>query len=224
MGRRFAIAVWIFASLISTGPGESLLEEKGDAGSLAYFMDNDLYAGTDRYYTHGGRIAWRSASRTRSKLPGWAALMAYGLPHRPLADTAYQFGISLNHEIYTPSEILIPTLQLDDRPYAGLLSLGFSIHSRNDNTLDSLELAIGVVGPAALGEEAQSVVHRIQSINEPEGWDNQLTNEPFINLYYQKKWRLQGKQSANRSFSWDCIPQFGVSLGNVRTDANAGIT
>jgi hypothetical protein len=39
-----------------------LLPDRGDA-YLSFYLDNDLFSGTDQNYTNGARIAWISGSR-----------------------------------------------------------------------------------------------------------------------------------------------------------------
>jgi lipid A 3-O-deacylase len=87
--------------------------------------------------------------------------------------------------------------------------------------LDVFEVTGGVVGPAALGREFQNGFHDIIGADHANGWDNQIHNEPGLNLVYERKYRFS---TANARTGWgaDLIPHAGVSLGNIFTYANAG--
>ncbi len=116
----------------------------------------------------------------------------------------------------------------DDRPYAGGLYGGISVHAETrrqgsggwfDN-LDGVELDLGMVGPAALGEEVQNTVHYIIGVSQSNGWDHELDNEPGVVLIYERKWRPAPWSVAG--FEMDVVPSLGGSVGNVLTQASMG--
>lgn len=59
-------ALCILVVLTTTDAGATgafgLLPDRGDA-FLSFYLDNDLFAGTDENYTNGARLAWISGSR-----------------------------------------------------------------------------------------------------------------------------------------------------------------
>ena len=57
------------------------------------------------------------------------------------------------------------------------------------DTLDSVELNFGVVGPYALGEEVQNNYHDLIGVARSNGWDNQLNNELGFMMIFERKWR-----------------------------------
>jgi lipid A 3-O-deacylase len=73
-----------------------------------------------------------------------------------------------------------------------------------------------MVGPAALGKQVQSEWHHVVGADPPQGWDNQLRNEPGVLLAYLQKWRL-GPTSGVQ-----VVPHFGATVGNVMTLLRAG--
>ena len=91
--------------------------------------------------------------------------------------------------------------------------------------LDSIELQIGIVGPQSYAEDVQRGWHTFVNADNPEGWDNQLKNEPGIVLYYDRLWVGVAK-SRSTSGGWDIdlSPHAGFALGNVYTHAAAGAT
>ena len=85
--------------------------------------------------------------------------------------------------IFTPVDINPSALQVGDHPYAGWLYGAPSLERRGrtsggTDVLEQIRLGLGWVGPGALGGEAQNFIHRNFQINQAQGWDNQLHNEP----------------------------------------------
>ena len=145
--------------------------------------------------------------------------------------------------MYTPRDVERPDPDPNDRPYAGWTHLGFSFLTKNDFRADTVMLQIGIVGPASLAEETQKLVHEITDSIDPQGWDYQLSNEPGINLGWERKWRWYARTISDDDRSpqrfrpfvdkrdqmrayWgvDVIPHVGALVGNVATYANTGFT
>ena len=135
-------------------------------------------------------------------------------------NVAYHFG----HQIYTPEEIENHWLIKDDRPYAGLMFAGVSLFSDTQHegwrSAEELHLDVGIVGPAAGGKRLQRAVHKATGSDEPNGWEHQLENEPFVNLAYQHRWWLQKRMGG---LELEYGPSLGFSLGNLYTYASTGL-
>lgn len=173
------------------------------------------------------RIDWVSDQATDSPL--WAKNLLDAI--YPLADLrAGRVGLALGHNVYTPENIAATALVVDDRPYAGWLYGGISVHAETSraisgttlDTLDTVELDIGVVGPMALAEEVQNNFHELINVNRANGWRHQLKNEPALLLIAERRWRPAPLSVG--AIDADIIPHAGVSLGNVMTLANVGAT
>jgi lipid A 3-O-deacylase len=125
--------------------------------------------------------------------------------------------------MFTPDDLDATELVADDRPYAGWLTGGFFVQRSDEHNFDHAQLDIGVVGGSMTGaENVQKFVHRIlpNQVN-PEGWDNQLSNELAINVLYQHRWRTS---TANLGgLELDAIPLAGFEFGNVAINAHAGV-
>ncbi len=176
----------------------------------------------DRYFTHGTKLVL-------THQPAYADTLAqqlgtiFPIGNNEPVDTAvgYVFG----HNIYTPDNIRNTVANPNDRPYAGWLYGGmFLQRSVNDQELDHLELNLGVVGPAALGEPIQKFVHRFTDSPEPKGWDDQLHDEFGINFIYKHKWKFTLAGDAREGFGLQTIPQAGFTVGNINRDLNAAAT
>ena len=200
-------------------------KEPSDLQTIQVFFENDLFGDTDKYYTNAIQITWLSSDLKKYaddvRLPEWSIPIIRSIPFSGDPASIHTVGLLLGQQIYTPSDIQTPTLLEKDRPYAGFLYGGLALHSKTDAVLDTLEIALGVVGPAAKAELAQNTVHDIRDIPTAKGWDNQLHNEPAVRFSWQRKWRRYSMELSN-SLGYDLISHAGITLGNVRTSGNTG--
>jgi hypothetical protein len=181
-----------------------------------FLLDNDTWAKTDRYYTNGFKFGgavnlgniWQPL-----RVPGNIAL---GFT-RPKQGSEVFGGIFVGQNLYTPKQIGEERPQPFDRPWAAWLYLGtvLQVVQPDGKVLDSVEFDVGMVGPAALGEEVQTKVHEIVGAPIPRGWHNQLPNEPGFLIAYLHKRKLG-------TTSVDVVPHAGVTLGTVLTLARVG--
>jgi len=195
--------------------------------TLNLYVENDLFSETDQDYTSGIRFSWVSPDVTdyieSEALPGWVRGLNKRLTffHRSHEGLQRNVIVSVSQQIYTPKDLSRTVLIEDDRPYAAWLSLGLGYQTRAENQLDILEVRLGMVGPAAFGQEAQDFIHDLRGFKKFQGWDNQLENEPGFVAVWEHK-RKTGKQKTGSDFGWDLIGHAGFALGNVRTHLNAG--
>jgi lipid A 3-O-deacylase len=193
--------------------------------------ENDLFLDTDRHYTQGLKFTYMFGD---DEVPDFAIDWAMKLPALGYTVEHAKAGISVGQSIFTPGDISIPTLIPADRPYAGWLYLGLILQRHGTNeflgqifgqhrSLENLEISLGVVGPWALGEEAQTWIHRLRGFDLPQGWDNQLRNEPAIQLRYTRMWNHRSP-AGWEPFAIDLIPHWGLSAGTVHVFGNIGAT
>lgn len=207
---------------IVAAPGQMLHADEGEGQQIISLqLENDLFFGfTDQEYTNGFRLNYIYAP---DKVPSAVEDVLSWIPFFPKGEEK-RFSLAVGQNIYTPSDIEVAQLLQDDRAYAGYLYLGFGVASQSDTHLDVLELDIGVVGPAALGEPVQRFVHEyISDSPEPLGWDNQLKNEPAIVMHYQRLWH-PAKAREVLGAKWDFSPHVGLSVGTVFNQASVGGT
>ena len=213
----------LFSSRVSAEE-EKRIEET--SWTFSFYFENDLFADTDQNYTNGVKLTWISPDLTRyaesKQLPEWGLKIVRCLPFINEPGFQRNVSFSLGQNMYTPQDISRSDLIKDDRPYGGWLYLGAAFHSKNDRRLDSMEIQVGMVGPASLAEESQTFVHRLRDIPVAEGWDNQIENEPGMAVVYERKWRAMVLGNPG-GMGFDAIPHLGATLGNVYTYANAGI-
>ncbi|MBP0443886.1 lipid A deacylase LpxR family protein [Roseomonas sp. SSH11] len=205
----------IFAAMLSSSP--ALAQEAPDwRGTLSLTVENDLFGGSDRYYTNGLLLTWRSPS---AELP-WplnAMDRALDLAFEP---GALRWGLSLGQNIYTPRDTSTRRPDPRDRPYAGYLYGAASLTRTTERTQTLAEIQLGVVGPSALGEFVQNNWHDVLNIRNAEGWDRQLKDEPAATILLERRWRIPMGQVG--PLQAEAIPVVAGALGNVQTYASAG--
>lgn len=205
------------------GVEEKLLPK--DSWTFSVYVENDLFANTDRDYTNGTKITMISPDVSKytdsGAVPDLFAPLLRLYTRTEREGAIRNVAISLGQNMYTPEDITTTEFQPDDRPYAGWSYLGLGLHAKTTRRLDTLELSLGMVGPASLAEDTQKLVHRIIDAQRPNGWKHQLANEPAINLVYERKYRVfyWGDEGG---LGMDFVAHGGGSLGNVFTYLNAG--
>jgi hypothetical protein len=215
------------AAVISAGEGADGPQEKREpdlGGAFSIYFENDLFAGTDRYYTNGARVAWSSGDLNRFEDSPTARTFSPLLRQVDVINRRRflrNFAIVLGQEMYTPDNTETPNLVTDDRPYAGWLYLGLGVVWKNDTTRNAALLQLGVVGPWSLAEETQRFIHQVRGFPLPQGWDNQLGNEFGAVLAFEQK-RRWTRGEYGRGFAFDVQPYAGFGVGNVLIYANVG--
>jgi lipid A 3-O-deacylase len=196
-----------------------------ELGTFEVKFENDLFSGVDQHYTNGIRVSWLSPEGDTIAPLQYVRDLLEELAQDTNKST--RFGLSAGQDLYTPRDRYRTDLITEDRPYAGWLYGGLSLHTVTDRggerkDLESIELDVGLVGPYALGEQTQNFVHEVRLIDTFDGWDNQLKNEIGLALHYERKWRLFDPVNLAGPIEFDAIPHAGVSVGNVVTQAIAG--
>ena len=222
MNHTTLLAFAAFASLLLHSA--SAAEKDTSPGTLSLYFENDLFAGTDRYYTSGVKIGWSSGdlenygdSRYASPLLPLINL----LPYINQKDYQKNLLFAVGQNIYTPNNTEASALVKGDRPYAGWLYLGIGVAWKNPDVRNTLVLNLGVVGSWSYAQEAQRLVHDLRGLDHPNGWDNQLHNELGVMAVYERDWRWP-KRERRSGLDWEFIPHAGLALGNVQTYANLG--
>lgn len=146
--------------------------------------DNDLFRGTDRYYTQG--IGIDVFSPRLENNPMNVLLLRLNHSDRD------QYGIQFRTHGCTPTSILSDSVLLGDRPFAGVFSFGIAqISQQNDRALRMTSVfQLGMIGEAALGKQTQTGIHRITGNDLPLGWQHQIKNAPIVNYTLRLEKRL----------------------------------
>ena len=196
-------------------------DDEDRSGFWSLELENDLWGSEDdRFYTGG----WQFSYSSPDPPPAYLERISELVPFYASGTTGY-YGFNIGQKIYTPENIETSSLQENDRPYAGWLFvesfIGHRYYDRGDREkINGLILTLGIVGPAALGEETQRLIHTLTGTDDPEGWDNQLENEPGLNLTYLHKWRYIFDFDEPRQYETSL--HTGLTIGNVYSYASAG--
>lgn len=188
--------------------------------SITAYWDNDgtwpnLVNDSDRYYTSAQGFEFGFDFTPDEALaarlaPGWES-PRFGL------------GLTIQQQIYTSSDISIADPDPDDHPYAGWLGLGVAFQRADEDRHDHFGLSLGIVGPDSFAEDIQKWIHEeIPDEIDPQGWDTQLSNEPALNLTYQRTWRTE--RADIRGVQMDMLPAVRLDAGNVYLRARAQAT
>lgn len=211
-------------------PGEAQAQVPGE---VRIYAENDFFnpftEQTDRYYTQGLRVEWlRPEEKSDAHfLPGithadWCSLVCGNGFREGNVNTGHAIG----QNMYTPEDISIAAPQPNDRPWAGLLygsriaRISYLERSLKAQRQDRIEVTLGVVGPASLAGVTQIEFHRLIGADRPNGWDNQLRNEPVLQLRYDTALRWPRKEGGNA----DIIPRARANLGNALISLEADVT
>ncbi len=170
------------------------------ADGVALVVENDSLLLRDRHYTSGLMLAYEDDVAGRR--------------------LAFAFGQAL----YTPAAVETETPDPERRPYAGHLFGALGWRHDGGGYDDRTTLTLGVVGPAAVGEASQKLIHRVSGYPEPQGWGSQLANEPAFNLYWRRTWAGAGVGGHPGGLDLRLRPHAGLGLGSVMTNAAIGAT
>jgi lipid A 3-O-deacylase len=169
------------------------------AFEVGIISDNDSYTSliNDKYYTNGLSIYY-------------SYLNANSNPDIRKKTTTFR----LNQSVYTPKIRNLKVISKVDRPPAGL---AFAEIKRNyfysNENVFKVGFQIGVVGPAALAEETQNVLHQIIKVDNVQGWQFQIKNTLLLQSNFMFSRKINAFDFAkNIDFHFQSESNFGTTL------------
>ena len=190
--------------------------------ALELRLDNDQFALTpaddERWYTHGffARATYDAAADADAPdsrvLAAWCAALIGCDPGARSLRT-----VSLEQTIHAPAYPGTPAPQPQDRPFAATLAVGLEVASEGERTRQALALRLGVVGPAALGEQVQNTLHGLIGETSAAGWPWQLRAQPLVELGWS---RLVRHDLPAAGLDW--VSRTAATLGTPITQAAVG--
>jgi hypothetical protein len=220
----YAFGLMANAGLPAQSEDAASAERARSASVVTLYVENDAFFDhTDRYYTSGVKLSWRSGDLTEWGQTGWRQTFLDALPFVNRPEGQKNFGFAIGQNIYTPQNLRASTPNPTDRPYAGWTYFECAFISKTPLVADTISFQLGLVGPDSYAEQTQDFVHKLINDEDPQGWAHQLHNEPGLNLVYERRWRLYAR-ALDDTLGLDLVPHAGASLGNVQTYANAGVT
>ena len=199
--------------LLSAGMNDRLYaQEQQDTPTrlLRIYEDNDFLnirgQGTDDAYTNGTRIELFYTKKKPSRFFLDRALPKAG------DSSVNVFGWGVMELMFTPDNITNPDYQPNDYPWSASLTATHTLFSYNPRKKYDFqtELVLGVMGPAALGEQTQVLIHRLIHYLRPEGWDHQFRNALLLNINFTAE-----KQLASPGPNVEVIGGSQVFLGTM---------
>jgi hypothetical protein len=176
-------------------------------------FENDMFNRMDWHFSNGIDLSYIHPAFRKSPFNSLLIPVQERTGDRPV------YGLRLRQEIYTPRDLIRGEIQKGDHPYAAVLGLEeFRILNRpEDGWRFTTGLQIGVIGPIALGFQAQDFIHRITPSEPPKGWENQIGNDLLLNYSF----------NADREWVGDEVSQLilhgRARLGTLHTDAALGL-
>jgi lipid A 3-O-deacylase len=157
---------------------------------IRFYEDDDCiniwFDGTDDAYSNGTRIDYfyQPTRPSHFFLNRW-------MPGA--GDSSIDiYGWGAMQIMYTPDNIINPNYQPNDYPWSGALIGTHTRYSYNPEKCFDLqtEMVLGVIGPAALDRQTQSLVHNIIQYYHPTGWSNQFSNDLLLNVNFTAEKQL----------------------------------
>ena len=202
------------------------LEPTDSRGSLSIVEENPTVSphGNDRHYTNGLALSYTIGPLNENSIwetpIRWLGNTLFFHPQDGETDNRLNWTI-LGQSLFTPQNHLASNPSLDDRPYAAWLYTGLNfIQDVNAQQLTSLQFLGGIVGPWALGRQLQNNVHALLGEQLARGWNHQLSNEAGFTVSWNRKWRFN--HEFGDGYSWEILPDAGITAGNVFTFGEAG--
>jgi len=98
-----------------------------------------------------------------------------------------------------------------------MIGWGNSFIGFNDEECTGFQTLLGWAGDITLGQELQDAAHEISGATNPSGWDNQLDNEPLLNVYAMRKQKFHNAGWMDAAWNVD------AALGNFFTFGQAAL-
>ena len=172
-----------------------------DRNILQFSLENDIFTGTDIWYTNGTNIL--NINRI------WQYSPLTLLLHPRLGTSLDHFGLSGKQNLYTPVHHTWPGIQRGDRPFSSYLTLGnFKISSYKEWRLRLFSsLDAGVIGKSALGEVFQKLIH--SNDKQPIGWEYQIHDDVVL------QYNFLAEKSLYYSPGHDLLVESGFRAGTL---------
>jgi hypothetical protein len=207
-------------------PFHASLFENAEPARWRLEFDNDVYFNSDNNLSNAWSVQRHSATATAwenlKDMPKIAGFIGNHIPALKGKGLAHRSSISIAQTLQTPNDIRRRDLINNDVPYAGVLTLQGSWYAYDDTEFRGFEITTGVVGPFSLGEPSQKAFHKLFHRMLPQGWRNQLANEPLIGVSYMRKKKILRKEMPG-GFAFDSTISGNAAAGNLFTHATGAI-
>jgi len=195
-----------------------------EADNVSFTFYNDFFAGSDGHFTNGISLSWlETAQEDENSYTDMLVSLAKTISLPLDSAKHHNGGLNLTQMIVTPVNTQLTSVQKNDYPYAGYLSLSSFLLEWDNDSFYEYSLEAGIMGKYSGAEFVQKSFHKMIGNEEPQGWDTQLSTRYTLNLLLQhgmKSW--QGTLGDNLQSDW--FNHYGLTLGNFNTSVFAGST
>lgn len=205
MGVRVLLIILFF---VITAKGQTILYPQfhsitDSVRSISLTYENDFPNKTDEYYTQGISLNYDFSKRSKRGV-------------------LFQNTLAITHLAYTPQDISDNAIRMNDRPYTAAMFLQYSkawINRSISHSQISLNLYLGILGPAAGGEWMQRTIHKAINSAAPQGWKYQIQNSFIVGPELSVSKKLL---SASSFFRADALAS--GRLTTLKTQLSAGVS
>jgi len=198
-------------------------DRKQPRGKLTLYVDNDtggmnLVDDSDRWYSNGAALGY-------THQPDWAARLAEALPFQnELGQPKDRAGAGyiVGQLMFTPEDITQSAPQPNDRPFVGYNFLGAYWQRANAHTLEGVQVDVGFVGNSTQADAIQELIHDLFGGDDPNGWPNQVEDEPTAQVFLRKKWKWRAWQDDDSTLALQVLPYGTLALGTVNRSLELG--
>jgi hypothetical protein len=204
---KYLLAVCCFVHFNVHGQTIRYTSEINDTTSKSCFVqyENDLFVQTDRYYTQGIALGFKTAISKESHLKR----LFFNVPNG-----RKRVCLGLDQQVFTPTSIQSDSLLDQDRPYAATLRLTsvFETADTLRHCISGWQFSVGMIGPVALGKETQTGIHKATNNVLPLGWQHQLNTGLLIDLGAHVNYRVI---AIRRWLNFNVNAQANLGTGNT---------
>ena len=192
-------------------PDEKVRQDTSTRLLLRIYDDNDCFdlrgGGTDDAYTNGTRID------VFYRLPHPARGVVNKILPKAGDSSINIYGWGIMQLMFTPDDLSEPAYQPNDYPWSGALLAAHTLYSYNPAKKFDLqtELLLGVIGPASLASQTQTLMHRMEQYPLPMGWGHQFHDDLLLNINFTAE-----KQLAAWGSTVEVIGGSQLCLGTMR--------
>lgn len=203
-----------FACLLLSGCSVFSLNEENDIFGITENRDMMYSNGTRFTYTTKESETPEIIKKIADPIP---SLQVFGESIKP-----NRYTVEAGQEMYTPDNITSFELQKDQNPFVGYL---YGKVGKEEITTEYRKFSffsLGTVGPSSLADKTQKFVHKQIGMQKPNGWVNQIDNEPVF--VHESGIDLRDIQVNCDSFRFDQTSGYNMKIGTWYTGIEFNIT
>jgi hypothetical protein len=187
-------------------------------GRHSFNLSNDIIGNTDENFTSQIRFQTNiEAEKASETIKNFAETIPSLVVDDQDPKKLSRILFTVEQNMYTPDDIRNPNVIEDDVPYSGLLEFRAKRINANSERRISTEIALGVVGKYSGAEGLQKFIHNdLGKGAPPNGWDNQIADEPTLNINYSRMW--ENHRSNFRDWDFVSVGATNYRAGTVHTD------